>query len=43
MAERYHNLLAGQAYRVVMRVLAMLLGFFASVMFREGFRQLAVI
>jgi threonine/homoserine/homoserine lactone efflux protein len=37
------NLLAGQLYRVVMRVLAVMLVFFALLLFREGLNQLAVI
>jgi hypothetical protein len=35
--------LAGRPYRVLMRVLAVLLGGFALLLFREGLRQLAVI
>ena len=37
------NLLAGRAYRVVMRVLAVLLGVFAVLLFREGLKHLALI
>ena len=40
---RSRNLLAGQPYRVVMRVLAVLLALFAVLLFREGLKQLAVI
>jgi threonine/homoserine/homoserine lactone efflux protein len=43
MAGRSRNLLAGRAYRLVMRVLAVLLGVFALLLFREGLRHLAVI
>jgi threonine/homoserine/homoserine lactone efflux protein len=43
MAGRSRDLLAGRPYRVVMRVLAVLLGVFAILLFREGLRQLAVI
>ena len=43
LAGRSRDLLAGRPYRVVMRVLAVLLGFFALLLFREGLRQLAVI
>jgi threonine/homoserine/homoserine lactone efflux protein len=43
MAGRSRDLLAGRPYRVVMRVLAALLGFFALLLFREGLRHLAVI
>ena len=42
MAGRSRDLLAGRPYRVVMRVLAVLLGFFALLLFREGLKQLAV-
>jgi len=42
MAGRSRDLLAGRPYRVVMRVLAMLLGFFAVLLFREGLKLLAV-
>jgi threonine/homoserine/homoserine lactone efflux protein len=40
MAGRSRDLLAGRSYRVVMRVLAVLLGVFALLLFREGLRQL---
>jgi threonine/homoserine/homoserine lactone efflux protein len=43
MAGRSRDLLAGRPYRVVMRVLAVLLGFFAVLLFREGLKHLAVI
>lgn len=43
MAGRSRDLLAGRPYRVVMRVLAVLLGFFALLLFREGLKHLAVI
>ena len=43
MAGRSRDLLAGRPYRVVMRVLAVLLGFFALLLFREGLRLLAVV
>ena len=43
MAGRSRDLLAGRPYRVVMRVLAVLLGFFALLLFREGLRLLAAI
>jgi threonine/homoserine/homoserine lactone efflux protein len=42
MAGRSRDLLAGRPYRVVMRVLAGLLGVFALLLFREGLRLLAV-
>jgi threonine/homoserine/homoserine lactone efflux protein len=42
MAGRSRELLAGRLYRVVMRVLAVLLGVFAILLFREGFKHLAV-
>jgi threonine/homoserine/homoserine lactone efflux protein len=41
LAGRSRDLLAGRPYRVVMRVLAVLLGVFALLLFREGLRQLA--
>ncbi len=41
LAGRSRNLLAGRPYRVVMRVLAMLLVFFAVLLFREGLKHLA--
>ena len=40
---RSRNLLAGQPYRVAMRVLAVMLALFAVLLFREGLKQLAVI
>jgi threonine/homoserine/homoserine lactone efflux protein len=40
LTARSRNLLAGRAYRVVMRVLAVLLGVFACLLFREGWRHL---
>jgi threonine/homoserine/homoserine lactone efflux protein len=43
LTARSRNLLAGRPYRVVMRVLAVLLGFFAILLFREGLKHLAVI
>ena len=43
MAGRSRDLLAGRPYRVVMRVLAVLLGFFAVLLFREGLKLLAVV
>ena len=43
MAGRSRDLLAGRPYRVVMRVLAVLLGFFAVLLFREGLKYLAVL
>ena len=43
MAGRSRDLLAGRPYRVVMRVLAVLLGVFAILLFREGLRLLAVV
>ena len=43
LAGRSRHLLAGQPYRLVMRVLAMLLGFFALLLFREGLKHLALI
>ena len=36
LAARARDLLAGRPYRVVMRVLAVLLAFFAFLLFREG-------
>ena len=36
------DLLAGRPYRVVMRVLAVLLGVFALLLFREGLKLLAM-
>ena len=43
MAGRYRDLQAGRPYRVVVRVLAGLLGVFALLLFKEGLKQLAVI
>ncbi len=43
LAGRSRHLLAGRSYRVVMRVLAVLLAIFAILLFREGLRHLAVI
>jgi threonine/homoserine/homoserine lactone efflux protein len=43
LVARSRHLLAGRTYRVVMRVLAFLLGLFALLLFREGLRHLAVI
>jgi threonine/homoserine/homoserine lactone efflux protein len=43
LAGRSCNLLAGRPYRIVMRVLAVLLGVFALLLFREGLKHLAVI
>jgi threonine/homoserine/homoserine lactone efflux protein len=43
MAGRSRDLLAGRPYRVAMRVLAVLLAFFAVMLFREGLKHLAVI
>jgi threonine/homoserine/homoserine lactone efflux protein len=40
---RSRNLLAGQPYRVVMRVLAVMLALLAVLLFREKLKQLAVI
>ena len=42
LAGRSRDLLAGRPYRLVMRVLAVLLGGFALLLFGEGFSQLAV-
>jgi threonine/homoserine/homoserine lactone efflux protein len=41
LAARSRDLLAGRPYRVVMRVLAVLLVFFALLLFREGWKHLA--
>ena len=41
LAARSRDLLAGRPYRVVMRVLAVLLVFFAFLLFREGWKHLA--
>jgi len=43
LAGRSRELLAGRPYRLVMRVLAVLLGLFALLLFREGLKHLAVI
>lgn len=43
LAGRYRDLLGGRAYRVAMRVLAVLLGVFALLLFREGLKNLGVI
>ena len=43
LAGRSRDLLTGQPYRVAMRVLAVLLGVFALLLFREGLRHLRVI
>jgi threonine/homoserine/homoserine lactone efflux protein len=40
LAARSRGLLAGRPYRVVMRVLAVLLAFFALLLFREGWKHL---
>jgi hypothetical protein len=40
LAARSRDLLAGRPYRVVMGVLAVLLAFFALLLFREGWKQL---
>ena len=40
LAARSRDLLAGRPYRVVMRVLAVLLAFFAFLLFREGWKNL---
>ena len=40
LAARSRDLLAGRPYRVVMRVLAVLLTFFALLLFREGWKHL---
>ena len=37
---RYRDLLAGRTYRVVMRVLAVMLALFALLLFRDGLRHL---
>jgi len=41
LAARSRELLAGRPYRVVMHVLAMVLAFFALLLFREGWKDLA--
>jgi threonine/homoserine/homoserine lactone efflux protein len=43
MAGRSRGLLAGRPYQATMRVLAVLLGVFAFLLFREGFRLLGMI
>ena len=43
LAGRSRDLLTGERYRVAMRVLAVLLGFFALLLFREGLKNLRVI
>lgn len=43
LAARSRDLLAGRPYRVAMRILALLLGVFALLLFREGLGNLAVI
>jgi threonine/homoserine/homoserine lactone efflux protein len=43
LTARSRALLAGRSYRVVLRVLAVLLGVFAILLFREGLRQVAVL
>ncbi len=43
LAGRSRDLLAGRAYRVVMRVLAVLLAVFAVLLFREGLRHLSLV
>ena len=43
LVARSRNLFAGRPYRVVMRVLALLLAIFAALLIREGLKQLAVI
>ena len=43
LAGRSRDLLTGERYRIAMRVLAVLLGFFALLLFREGLKNLAVI
>ena len=41
LAARSRRFLAGRAYRTVMRALALLLGLFALLLFREGWLLLA--
>jgi hypothetical protein len=41
LAARSRRFLAGRAYRAVMRALALLLGLFALLLFREGWLLLA--
>jgi len=43
LAGRSRNLLAGRPYRVVMRVLAVMLALFALLLFREGLKHLEAI
>jgi len=43
MAGHSRNLLAGRLYRVVMRILGVLLSLFALLLFREGLKHLGVI
>lgn len=43
LAGRTRDLLVGRSYRLVMRVLAVLLAVFALLLFREGLKHLAVI
>jgi threonine/homoserine/homoserine lactone efflux protein len=43
LAGRSRDLLAGRPYRVVMRVLAVMLALFALLLFREGLKHLGVI
>jgi threonine/homoserine/homoserine lactone efflux protein len=43
LAGRARELLAGRPYRLVMRFLGVLLGLFAFLLFREGWKQLAVL
>jgi threonine/homoserine/homoserine lactone efflux protein len=43
IAGRSRNLLAGRGYRLAMRVLALLLGIFAVLLFREGLKHLGVV
>jgi threonine/homoserine/homoserine lactone efflux protein len=43
LAGRSRDLLAGRPYRVVMRVLAAMLGVFARLLFREGLKLLAAV
>jgi threonine/homoserine/homoserine lactone efflux protein len=43
MAGRSRDLLAGRAYRVVMRMLAVMLALFALLLFREGLKHLEAI
>jgi threonine/homoserine/homoserine lactone efflux protein len=43
LSGRSRDLLAGRPYRVVMRVLAAMLGVFARLLFREGLKLLAAV